>query len=148
MLFEKIYHEIVVPQQWLVFKTIPVFKNKVEKKNIESYRPIANLCSASKIFEKLILKRIMTIQSENDCDLMGLNQHGFKQKRSTSTIATELQSIIARALDENKIVLMSSLDLSAAFDVVNIDLLIKRLKIIGLPEDVVSLIRVWLTNRS
>ena len=43
---------------------------------------------------------------------------------------------------------MASLDLSAAFDVVNIRLLIKRLKIMGLPEDVIELIKVWLTNRS
>ena len=42
---------------------------------------------------------------------------------------------------------MASIDLSAAFDVVNIGLLIKRLKIVGLPGDVVSLIEVWLKNR-
>jgi hypothetical protein len=42
---------------------------------------------------------------------------------------------------------MSSLDLSAAFDVVNIDLLIKRLNIIGLPKDLIDLIWVWLTDR-
>ena len=60
----------------------------------------------------------------------------------------KIQSIISRALDDSRYVIMSSLDLSAAFDVVNIDLLIKQLKIIGLPEDVISLIRVWLSNRS
>jgi hypothetical protein len=148
ILFKKIYWERSAPHQWLVSKTIPVYKNKGEKKDIESYRPIANLCSASKIFEKLILRRIMKIQSDNNCDLTGVNQHGFKQKRSTSTLATEIQSIISRALDGNKIVLMSSLDLTAAFDVVNIDLLLKRLTIMGLPEDVISLIRVWLSDRS
>ena len=37
-----------------------------------------------------------------------------------------------------------SLDFSAAFGVVNTTLLLKRLKIIGLPEDVLSLIKVWL----
>jgi hypothetical protein len=42
---------------------------------------------------------------------------------------------------------MSSLDLSVAFDVVNIDLLIKRLKIVGFPVDVVELIKVWLEKR-
>jgi hypothetical protein len=42
---------------------------------------------------------------------------------------------------------MSSLDLSAAFDVVNIELLIKRLKIAGFPLDVIDLIRVWLEKR-
>ena len=43
---------------------------------------------------------------------------------------------------------MASLDLSAAFDLVDVKLLIKRLNIIGLPEDLVDLIKVWLENRS
>lgn len=147
-LFSKIYHQKCIPDQWLVAKTIPVFKNKGEKKDVESYRPIANLCSASKIFEKLILKRIMEIQEENNCDITGSNQHGFKRNKSTSTLSLELQSIIARALDEDNFVLVASLDLSSAFDIVNVNLLIKRLKIIGLPSDVIDLIKVWLNNRS
>jgi hypothetical protein len=44
--------------------------------------------------------------------------------------------------------MVSSLDLSSAFDIVNIDLLIKRLRIIGLPPDVIELIEVWLNNMS
>ena len=146
-LFNKIYQEKAIPGQWLISKTIPVYKNKGDKKNIESYRPIANLCSASKVFEKLILRRILEIQELNNCDITGINQHGFKRNRSTSTMSLEIQNIIARALDEDKLVLLASLDLSAAFDVVNIDLLIKRLKIIGLPGDIVELIRIWLKDR-
>ena len=42
---------------------------------------------------------------------------------------------------------MASIDLSAAFDVVNVKLLLKRLDIVGVPSDVVSLIETWLTNR-
>ena len=34
-----------------------------------------------------------------------------------------------------------------AFDLVNIEVLIKRLKIMGLSSDLVSLIREWLTDR-
>ena len=147
VLFNKIYYEKSIPEQWLIAKTIPIHKNKGEKKNIESYRPIANLCSASKIFEKLILKRILDIQDENKCDFTGRNQHGFKQKRSTCTLSIELQNLIARALDEDKLVLLASLDLSSAFDIVNVDLLIKRLRILGLPKDVIDLINIWLNNR-
>ena len=146
-LFNKIYYQQSIPGQWLISKTIPVFKNKGDKKNIESYRPIANLCSASKVFEKLILKRILEIQDTNNCDITGINQHGFKKNKSTSTLSLEIQNLISRALDEDKLVLLASLDLSAAFDVVNIELLIKRLKIIGLPIDVVELIRIWLKDR-
>ena len=42
---------------------------------------------------------------------------------------------------------MASLDLSAAFDLVNVKLLIKRLRILGLPMDLVKIIEVWLTER-
>ena len=44
--------------------------------------------------------------------------------------------------DNDNFILMASLDLSAAFDVANIDLLIKRLKILALLSDVVELIRI------
>ena len=63
------------------------------------------------------------------------------------TAGLKLQSVIARALDDDEYVLMSSLDLSSAFDVVNVQLLIKRLNIIGLPNDIVSLIINWLSSR-
>ena len=42
---------------------------------------------------------------------------------------------------------MASLDLSSAFDLVNVKLLIKRLTIIGLPEDVIDLINIRLKER-
>jgi hypothetical protein len=45
-LFHKIYHEETLPG-----KTILIFKNKGEKKKIGSYRPIGNLCLASKILK-------------------------------------------------------------------------------------------------
>ena len=58
-----------------------------------------------------------------------------------------LQSLIARALDDNCYVAMAGIDFSAAFDVVDVELLIKRLVILGLPDDMVQLIRVWLKER-
>jgi hypothetical protein len=39
------------------------------------------------------------------------------------------------------------MDLSAAFDVVNINLLLRRLSVASLPQDVVGLIGLWLTGR-
>ncbi len=147
-IFNKIYMQKSIPGQWRVAKTIPVYKNKGDKKDIESYRPIANLCSSSKIFEKLILKRILEIEVLNKVDLTGINQHGFKRGRSTSTLSSQLQSIIGRALDEDNFVLVASLDLSSAFDVVNVDLLLKRLHCIGMPIDIIQLISIWLKERS
>ena len=47
-----------------------------------------------------------------------------------------IHSEIARALDSNMYTAMASLDLSSAFDIVNINLLLKRLEIVGLPDDI------------
>jgi hypothetical protein len=80
-------------------------------------------------------------------DLTRKNNHSFKKKRSTSTLTSQLQSIIGQALDEDKFVLVASLDLSSAFDVVNVDLLIKRLRLMGMPTDGVQMISVWLKER-
>ena len=70
------------------------------------------------------------------------------RNKSTATAGALLQSIIARAADEKCFVVMASLDLSMAFDLVNTELLSKRLKIMGMPNDLIKLIREWLSNRS
>jgi hypothetical protein len=145
-LFEKIYSQKNIPEQWSIAKVIPIHK-KGPKNNVENYRPISNLCSTSKVFEKLILKQLQKIESIQNTDITGKHQHGFKRNRSTSTLALQLQSLISRALDEDNYVAMASLDLSAAFDVVNTELLLVRLRVLGLPDDMVDLLEVWLKNR-
>ena len=145
-LFNLIYINKQIPEQWRVSKVIPLLK-KGNPNKIENYRPISNLCSTSKIFEKLILMRLTQLEQINNISFTGKQQHGFKKNHSTTTIGLLLQSLITDALDQNHYALMASLDLSAAFDVVNIGLLVKRLDIIGVPTDVVSLIETWLTER-
>jgi hypothetical protein len=49
-------------------------------------------------------------------------------------------------LDNHEYDLVSSLGLSAAFEVVNVKLLVKRVKIPGLPEDVTKLINEYYTD--
>ena len=144
--FEKVYRDFAIPGQWLISKIIPVHK-KGSKGEIVNYRPVANLCSASKIFEKMILNRIRRLEALNGVELGGKQQHGFTKNKSTLTAGLLLQSLIARALDDDKFVALASIDLSAAFDIVNVGLLIKRLKILGLPNDLVKLIEMWLKER-
>ena len=138
-LFELIYEQKTIPQQWLISKIIPIHK-KGPKTHIENYRPIANLCAMTKVFEQLIINRISEIEKTNSVDITGKSQHGFKRGRSTATAGLTIQSLLSHALDQNKYALMSSIDLSAAFDVVNIKLLLKRLKIMALPNDLIELI--------
>ena len=75
------------------------------------------------------------------------NQHGFKKERSTITASVDIQSRVAALMDQDQYVAVASLDLSAAFDVVNVDLLLVRLRKKGLPTDVVKLLESWLKDR-
>jgi hypothetical protein len=80
--------------------------------------------------------------------MIGVDQHGFKRKHSTATLTLKLQSQLARAVDNGSYAMAASLDLSSTFDLVNTDLLLKRLKVFELPGDIIKLIGVWLKGRS
>ena len=146
-LFNQIYTQKTIPEQWKMAKITPLFK-KGKKEEISNYRPISNLNSASKIFERLILIRINEIEQEMNVDLTGESQHGFKKNKSTTTASISIQMALAKALEQGHFALMASLDLSSAFDVVNINLLLKRMKIMGIPKDVLDLTEIWLRDRS
>ena len=58
---------------------------------------------------------------------MGKYQHGFKKTEEHLNPSPAIAIPKARALDKDNYVIMASLDLSAAFDIVNTDLLLMRL---------------------
>ena len=63
----------------------------------------------------------------NTIFLGGKEQHGFIKNKSTATAGLLLQFLIARALDSDEYVALASIDLSAAFDIVDVNLLISLL---------------------
>ena len=93
------------------------------------------------------MQRIQDLQDEQNVDVTNENQHGFKRGKSTSTAGLAIRSALARALDLGEFALLANLDLSSAFDVVNVKLLLKRMRIAGLPNDVVKLVEIWLMDR-
>jgi hypothetical protein len=141
----KIYTQKKIPEQWKMSRIIPLHK-KGPKSKIENYRPISNLCAISNFFKKLLLQRIL--ETANSDTLFTNQQHGFRKGKSTITAVIKLQRIISTHMYMDEYVAVASLDLSAAFDVVNVELLLKRLKVMGMPEDLVMLLTSWLTDRA
>ena len=52
------------------------------------------------------MNKISEIETMENVDLTGENQHGFKNNRSTSTTGMAIQSTLARALEQGKFALM------------------------------------------
>jgi len=85
-LFNKIA-KIGMPSEWKMARVLPLHK-KGCRLNLENYRPMYNLVSFSKIYEKMVLSKL-------DAEMHNLEgewQHGFRENHSTVTAALELQT--------------------------------------------------------
>jgi len=94
------------------------------KKDVTNYRPISNLSSMAKIYEKCILKKL---EVETD-GLEGEHQHGFRRNHSTETALLTLQSIIANKIEKKQMSILYSIDLSGAFDLLRPDVFTDSMK--------------------
>ena len=95
-----------------------------------NFRPISNLVYISKLIERVIASRLHSHMTNNN--LYEELQSAYRKFHSTETALTCVHDDILRAIDGNKSVLLIMLDLSAAFDTVDHDILLERLKS-GLP---------------
>jgi len=117
--YTKLFNNIIrtnIPDLWKMALIKPLHKSG-PLDEMQNYRPISNLCSLEKIFEKLILKEIETSGISD-----GIHQHGYKANRSTTTAMLTLQDYIAEHMDQGESVAVYSLDLSAAFDMLRVDI--------------------------
>jgi Reverse transcriptase (RNA-dependent DNA polymerase) len=146
-LLNKIWKSESIPKNWKVSRVLPLHK-KGQKKDVTNYRPISNISSTAKVFEKALASKIAELEIMNTVDLTGENQHGFKKHHSTQTATLEIQAKLADILEQKEKAAVVSLDLSAAFDLVDIELLIKRLDILGIPSKLLNLISNWLNERT
>ena len=147
LLYRKILASNEIPEQWKIARIIPVYK-KGDKKNIENYRPISNLCAMAKLFERFILAALEKVENKNEMSLTGQDQHGFKKGHSTVTAMLQIQAKMGDFLESKNLVALTSLDLSCAFDVVNHSLLVNKLREKRLPYSLVNIVENWLQDRS
>jgi exonuclease III/uncharacterized protein YutD len=122
----------------------PVFK-KGNKSEMSNYRPISLLTSFSKIFEKIIYNRLQNHIAVNN--ILAKEQHGFRNKFSTQTASFELINNILDALNNNMKVGGIFCDLTKAFDYVNHDILLTKLKFYGITGKANNLIKSYLSDR-
>jgi len=130
-----------IPQSWKNAIITPLFKAG-DKHSTLNYRPISNLDSLGKLFERVILNR-MNLLGELD----GKFQHGFKHGRSTTTAMLELQDFVSVGLDSGNLVGTYSIDLSAAFDLLRPEVLYDTIKDV-FPKGLLNIVMDFLSQRT
>ena len=114
--------------------------------NLNSYRPVHNLVFISKLMEKVVNKQFNEHLVKNNLDLK--YQHGYKKHHSTETLILRVIDDILIGFENNSATVMILLDLSAAFDTVDIDKLLTTLKReIGVRGKALSWFSNYLKNR-
>ena len=148
---EPLHHIIVLsvnqnkfPTSWKYSKVIPLHKklSQLERKN---YRPVAILSPLSKILEKVVYLQLYDYFSRNK--IFHRNLHGYRGNRSTQTALLQMYDRWVCAANAGQVSGVVLLDLSAAFDLVEPGILIKKLRIYGLDENFLTWIESYLTNR-
>ena len=132
------------PTSWKYSKVLPLHKklDPLERKN---YRPVAILSPLSKVLEKIVYEQIYSYFSRNQ--LFHPNLHGYRKNLSTQTALLQMYDRWVRAAAGGQLSAVVLLDLSAAFDLVDSDLLLQKLRAYGFDDDSLLWVDSYLTDR-
>lgn len=133
-----------VPQTWKFAEVIMIPKPGKPPNEITSYRPISLLPIMSKLFERLLLKRVKPEIEKSKA--IPSHQFGFREKHSTIDQVHRITDQIEKCLEEKKICSAIFLDVAQAFDKVWLDGLIFKLKK-TLPYEYCQILKSYLTGR-
>ena len=129
---------IIIPLLKKILLDYQIFKN---------YRPVSNLSFISKVAEKAVDFRTTAHTRENN--LEEPLQSAYKQSHSTETALLKVHNDILRGIDEQKVCMLVLLDLSAAFDTVDHEILLSRLENrFGITGTALAWYKSYLSGRS
>ncbi len=134
----------IFPDILKIAKVIPLHK-KESKIDHRNYRPISLLSVLSKIFEKLIYKRIYSYLDQKK--LLYSKQFGFRGNHSTNHAIISLTEHIRNLLDKGEYVCGIFVDLEKAFDTVHHDILCEKIKSYGFRGNINRLLKSYLGDR-
>ena len=122
-IFKVSYNSGYIPREWKMANVVPIFK-KGDKSVVDNYRPISLTCLVMKIFERIVKDKILDITAHR----LDSRQHGFLAEKSCTTNMVTFCDSLALSLNENLLTHVVYFDFAKAFDSVNHDALLNKLK--------------------
>ena len=134
----------VFSNQLKIAKVVPVFKSGPPK-DLQNYRPISLLSTVSKIFERVIVNRLVSFLERNN--LMIATQFNFRHKHSTIHSMLGLITESYHNIDDKRFSTLIFIDIKKTFDSVCHIKLIKKLKYYGTRGVADKLLEPYLRDR-
>ena len=144
IIFNKSLQTGVVPDDWKIAHVTPIYK-KGSKSTPGNYRPVSLTSVPCKVMEACLKQHIVEHLDSNK--LIKASQHGFVNKRSTTTNLLEFMETLTRETDLGNSMDTVYLDFAKAFDKVPRLALMNKMKAHGIRGKIHDWILGWLTNR-
>ena len=127
---------------------LPLLKKpSLDASEVGNYRPITSLSSLSKILERLALIHLRPLITGADC--FPTMQSAYRAAHSTESALLKITSDIRNSMDTKAGTCLLSLDISAAFDALDHQILLQRAQdSFGLSHGALAWLRSYLSNRS
>ena len=111
-----------------------------------NYRPVSLLSVVSKVLERCIFIQMVDYLEGNG--LLHPSHHGFRAKHSTVSALVQMYDTWIEAFEDDEVSAVIMLDMSAAFDVVDHDILLSKMSLYGFEDSALFWIKSYLTSRS
>ena len=143
-IFRASYNSGHIPEEWKLANVVPIFK-KGDKSNVENYRPISLTCLVMKVFERIVKEKLLSLTAH----LLDPRQHGFLEQKSCTTNMVVYCDSLALSLNDNVLNHVVYFDFAKAFDSVNHDILLQKLKVcFGIDGTLLKFLSNYLCDRN
>ena len=151
---------LTVPLTWIINKSIvdrqfpeywkeaivkPLHK-KGPKTDLKNFRPVSLLCISG-----MILEAVVKDQLQNYLEQTGKLrnfQFGYRRNRSTATAVNTMVCKAKNDMNRGKEIAAIMFDMSAAFDTVEKETVLNKLKLLGLSKQGIDWIKSYLSERT
>lgn len=144
-LINNVTFSAIFPNELKIAKVIPIYKSK-DSTNVANYRPISVLPVLSKNFERNIHDQLFNEMRKHD--IFRNNQYAYQPESGTISACISCVSTVQTSLEKKMLMVILFVDFKKAFDSVNHNLLLLKLKKLGLKDASYELIKSYLYKRT
>ena len=141
----KSINDCIIPSQLKCSLISPIAKVNNPMK-FDEYRPVNNLPVFDKIIETIVLEQVQQYLKKEK--ILSNDQHGFREKHNCETAVLTLINKWINNIEDNKVIITVFLDFKRAFETVNRDILLEKLKRYGFGNHEVRWFGEFLSGRS